>query len=214
MKLCIMGAITIASLTAITTAALAQDTNCNFSTSAFATIEGNLVVPDNATCHLSASGSIGGNVTVGENASLELEGNFTIQGYLQAINCAYVAINPYGYGSTVIGKTVLIKNCTGNSPALGQFFPAGAAFGMFGPNGLVGGALKCYMNSGPCILRNTHIGGNVYLVNNKTATPSQVKGNFIAKGLHCSNNVPAPTGSGNLIAGNPNSVSEGQCKGF
>lgn len=191
------------------------DTTCNFSSSSFITVVGNLIVPDNGICNLGNSGSVSGNVTIGENASLSLEGNWTIAGYVQAVNCAYVAFNPYGSGSTLIGHNVDIESCTGLSPALGTYFPAGAAFGSFGPNSLIGSNFRCYKNAGPCILVHDHIGGNVHVIRNESSSgPSQINGNSIAKGLYCSNNIPAPAGANNWIAGNPNDTAEGQCKGF
>ena len=214
MKCFVATTLTLGSLLATATFALAQDTNCDYTSYVFTMVEGNLVVPDNATCHLGSSGMVSGYVSVGQNASLELEGNWTIGGYLQADNCAYVAINPYGYGSTVVGHNVQIENCTGNSPALGSLFPAGTAFGSFGPNSLIGSNFKCDTNTGPCILMYDHVGGSVSILSNKSAAPSQIEDNFIAKRLHCGHNVPAPTGSGNLVAGNPNNITEGQCLGF
>jgi hypothetical protein len=206
--------LTLGPLLATSPVALAQDLNCNFSSSAFTTVVGNLIVPANATCILNGGGTVSGNVTVGQNAGLDLEGNWTVAGYVQAIGCAYVSINPFGSSATVIGRNVHIANCSGNSPALGLLFPAGAAFGSFGPNSLIGGSFQCYNNTGQCILAHGHVGGAVNVTNNKSATPSQINGNFIAKGLHCQNNLPIPTGTGNLIAGNANSDTEGQCKGF
>ncbi|MGA9989656.1 MAG: hypothetical protein WA383_19030 [Terriglobales bacterium] len=214
MKCFVVITLALGSLLATAPVALAQGTNCDFSSSSFTTVEGNLVVPNNATCMLLGSGTVSGNVTVGENAGLALEGNWTIGGYLQASNCAYVSINPFAYGSTVVGRNVQIENCSGNSPALGRFFPAGAAFGSFGPNSLIGVDFKCNNNTGPCILVHDHVGGNVYVIGNKSSAPSQIDGNFIAKGLHCLNNLPAPTGSSNLAAGIPGNNSEGQCQGF
>ncbi|MGA9390319.1 MAG: hypothetical protein WBV69_07730 [Candidatus Sulfotelmatobacter sp.] len=215
MKCLIVIALALASLLATAPVAQAQvqDTNCDSVIPSFKTIEGNLVVPNNAKCIFYNGGTVSGNVWVGENASLNIEGNFTVGGYLQAKNCAFIALNPYGYGSTVVGRSVLISNCTGDSPALGTRFPAGAAFGSFG-NGLIGGDFQCYDNTGPCILVNDHVGGNLLVMNNKTAEPSQITGNFIAKGLHCWGNLPAPTGKNNLVAGNPKNESEGQCQDF
>jgi hypothetical protein len=208
---------TILGLGSLLTAAplgLAQDLTCNFSSSSFMTIAGNLVVPDNAICMLTGGGTVSGNISVGANAGLDLEGNWLITGYLHANNCSYVSLNPYGSSWTVIGGNVQIENCSGNSPKLGLYFPAGAAFGGFGPNSLIGGSFECYDNAGPCILVNDHVGGNIHVWNNKSSVPSQIVSNFVAKGIHCKNNVPAPTGSANVVAGNPNKSSEGQCQNF
>ncbi len=204
----------LGSLLATATGALAQDTYCDYTTESYTTIVGNLVVPNNAVCQLEGGGMVSGNVTVGENAGFTLEGGWIIGGTIQAIDCAYVAINPYASGSTVVGRIVEIEGCSGNSPALGYYFPAGAAFGSFGPNSLIGGNLNCRSNAGECILVSVHVGGTVNVMNNNSAAPSQVDGNFIAKDLHCAKNVPAPTGKNDSVAGNPDSNSEGQCQDF
>ncbi|HEV2731854.1 MAG TPA: hypothetical protein VGV15_17625 [Terriglobales bacterium] len=213
MKRFMLITLAIGSLLATVPVALA-DTSCNFSSPSFMKIEGNLIVPDNSTCNLSNSGTVSGNVLVGVNAGLALEGKWTISGYLQASGCAYVAINPFGYGSTLVGRYILIENCTGNSPALGTTFPAGAAFGSFGPSSLIGGSFRCHSNAGPCILVHDHVGGSVSVTGNRSSLPSQINGNSIAKSLYCYNNAPAPTGLSNWIAGNPMNATEGQCLGF
>lgn len=192
----------------------AQDATCGYTSYSSTIVDGDLIVPDNTVCQLLGSGKIAGNVTVGQNAGLVLEGGWTIGLTLQATGCSYVALNPYGSGSTVVGHGVQIENCTGNSPALGASFPAGTAFGSFGPSSLIGGSFQCTGNAGPCLLIGQHIGGGVHVTKNRSAAPSQIIGNFIAKNLYCGNNVPAPTGSSNWIAGNPDSSSEGQCTGF
>jgi hypothetical protein len=212
MKCFTLVTLAIGSLLATAPVALTQDTNCDFNSSSFTTIEGNLVVPDNTTCMLVGGGTVSGNVTVGEHAGLDLEGNWTVGGYIQAINCAYVSLNPFGSSWTVVGRNIQIENCSGNSPALGLHFLAGTAFGSFGPNSLIGAGFRCYQNSGPCILTNAHVGGSVTLSGNKSSAPSQIAGNFIAKSLGCRNNLPMPTGSGNIVAGNKSS--EYQCQGF
>jgi hypothetical protein len=197
----------------VTAPAALADLTCDFTTSSFIAVQGNLIVPNNAKCNLLNSGTVSGNVSIGENASLVFEGNWTVAGYLHANNCAYVALNPYGYGSTVIGLSTQIEHCSGNSPMIGVF-PAGAAFGSFGPNNLIGGSFRCANGTGQCILVQLHVGGNVYVVNNKTSAPSQINNNFMAKSLFCQSNSPAPTGSSNFVAGNPDNSTEGQCQGF
>lgn len=209
---CFIGiTLALSSLLATAQFAPAQDTICDYTTSSFTTIEGDLVVPNNATCQLLGSGSVSGNVAVGQNAGLVFEGGWTVGGSLEASGCAYVALNPYGSGSTLIGHALQIENCTGNSPALGSDFPAGTAFGSFGTTSLIGGNFLCLANAGPCLLRNQHVGGNVRIAKNKSSAPAQITSNVIAKNLYCDGNIPAPTGKSNWIAGNPNSSSQGQC---
>jgi len=203
----------LGALLATTPAALAADTNCNSTILSSVTIEGNLIVSDNATCMLQGGGTVSGNVSVGKNARLTLEYEWTIGGNLQAHNCAFVSLNPGALYSTVVGGNVQIENCSGKSWTLG-YFPAGAAFGSFGPASMIGGNFLCDKNTGPCILVDNHVGGNVHVVNNTSSAPSQIDGNSIGNKLLCENNVPAPTGSGNTVVGNNNKSSEGQCKGF
>jgi hypothetical protein len=181
-------------------------------------INGNLNVPDNAMCFFEDSATVTGNVTVGQNAILRVQGSSAnpvskIAGNLQANNCAWVALNPGAVFTTVVLGNVQIGNCTGSTGPVIDL-PAGTAFGTLGPGSMVGGDLQCHNNAGPCVVVSDIIKGNVQIMNNVSTSASTISKNTIGKDLACQNNVPAPTGSLNVVSGNPNQSSEGQCKGF
>ena len=71
---CVIVAAALGALLATAPGARAADTDCNTTYSTFQTINGNLSVPDNATCSFAAGASVTGNVKVGHNATLIMQG--------------------------------------------------------------------------------------------------------------------------------------------
>jgi hypothetical protein len=209
---------TLAALGALLTAApgaLADNFTCSGTVATPMTIDGNLVVPNNAHCFFSAPVTVTGNVTVGNGASFVINTvsagtTSIIGGNLQASNCAYVEINPLHGSTTHVGRNVQIQNCTGT----GNTLDAGEAFGYRSLSGMIGGNSQCNNNTGACVQAFATIGGNVQFVNNVSApgTPSEVADNIIMQNLQCQNNSPTPTNGGlpNTVLG----TSQGQCLNF
>jgi hypothetical protein len=67
------------------------------------TINGNLVVPDGASCRI-VHVSVTGNVLVGTGASLVVADNVTIAGNLEANRCTTVAIFPFSEPVSIGGS--------------------------------------------------------------------------------------------------------------
>jgi hypothetical protein len=198
--------------------ALAGDTNWTTNILGPLTIDGNVVVPDGASCSLgylppsatpccissSSAVQVTGNVTVGHGSGLTVGVNSTIAGNLQANNCNFVEL--VDQGSETVGSNVQIGNCTGQP-----------AFVSTGTGSLIGGDFQCDNNTGPCILDGDYVGGNVQVMNNVSpaGSPSIISYDHIAKNLQCQNNSPTPIGGANyMVAGNNHQSSEGQCLDF
>ncbi len=193
------------------------DTPCVSSTAA-QTINGNLVVPHNATCNLSGGGTVTGNVTVGSGGSLTLNGNWVITGNLQATNCAYVNLNTNGNipvaHNTVIGGNVEVLNCSGGLGIGWAFFNQ--------PGTVIMGDFRCLSNNAACYLLGATVGGNVLVENNTYPPPigtlanTTITTSTILQNLVCVGNSPAPLlgKATNTVIGNNNHANEGQCLGF
>lgn len=186
--------------------ARAQDTACT-TTLQSQTVDGDLVVPNDASCLLSAV-TVTGNVWVEPGASLDVDAA-TIGGSITAYQCSYVHL--HGYSMIYVAGNVSIENCTGSSTdnnplAFGSFFIQ------------IGGNLTCDQNLMPCAPRYSSISGNVQITNNGGG-PSQVYGNMIGGYLMCSGNAAVsavPALPPNLPV-QPNIVvgsAQGQCLGF
>jgi hypothetical protein len=164
-------------------------------------INGNVVVPDGATCLLDST-TVSGNVLVGKGASLSVGvfGSVTISGNLKADQCASVSITPVpGPYAVSIGGNVAIRSCTGMS-----------GFDVGQGSLTIGGNFLCQFNSAPCFAQRGSIGGNANVSRNSGGT-SIVAGNQIDGNLLCSGNTAV------INASAPNTVAGkrlGQCTGF
>lgn len=134
----------------------------------------NLFVPDGATCVLQRT-RLNGSVVVGTGATL-LATSITVNGNLQAEGAASVSVG----GSSMIGGSVQIVQ--GGSALISRARVNGDV--LFDSNtgpleasrNSVGGSLQVFQNSGGVVLLNNRMNGN----------------------LQCKENVPAPTGRGNV----------------
>lgn len=191
-------------------AALAADTPCagtlggNTYPATVTNINGNVVVPDGASCTIYFV-NVSGNVQVGRGATLVVNGYnepSTIAGNVQATQCASALIE----GAVMIGGNLQIQFCTGSGPN-----------GFQGPDVMIKGNFLCQGNSSnaaPCLAWLGKVSGNVQIAHNMSATPSDVSLVDISGNLSCQENALAPTHvhGPDWVAGH-NSPQD-QCAGF
>jgi hypothetical protein len=186
------------------------------------TVNGNLIVPADASCNLTTTLTVTDNVVVGTGASLgvfPVDGQtVTIDGNITAHQCNSVAIQTFGDGVLSVGGNVNIQNCTGPVNGYsgirvtigGNFLCANSGVCVAG-GGVVQGNLTMDNNTAVAEVDNNQIGGNVDVSGNSGSPPTVVD-NRIGGNLRCFNNNPPPTnfGSPNSVSGNE----RGQCVGF
>jgi hypothetical protein len=209
--------------------ARAADTTCPPSPPPGSTINGNLIVPANASCELD-DGTVTGNVVVGTGASLSgfpVTGQTVrIVGNITADHCNFAGFQTFGDGTLSVGGNVNIQNCTSTGTPSGYF---GLVQGQF-VSVTIGGNFLC-ANSEVCIAGGGVVQGNLTMDNNTAGSEvvlNQISGNANVSGnsgsaplvgdntiggnLRCFNNSPPPTNFGS-----PNTVSgkiQGQCAGL
>jgi hypothetical protein len=210
-----------------TVPASAADTTCT-TTLSNGTINGNLVVPNNASCTLTNE-TVTGSVTVGTGASLRVDGS-TIGGNIRASHCNFVQLINTS-GAVNVGGNVAIEFCTGKRN--GYFRPD---FSVSSPI-TISGNFTCSNNdtsrtdSIPCAAEFGSVGGNVQ-VNNNVVANVEVEFNTVQGNVQVNNNTPdfafveGNNIGGNLSCqgnagvrdeGNPNTVAGhklGQCAGL
>jgi hypothetical protein len=181
-------------------AARADNTPCTGSLQGV--INGNVVVPDGATCQLN-NATVTGNVFVSTGASLAMGvlGSVMISGNLQADHCASVGVISFTTSLLSIGGNVAIRSCTEMS---GYDVSSGSSGSV-----TIGGNFLCQTNSAPCFAQRGSIGGNTIVSGNFGGT-SIVAGNEIGGNLLCLRNTAVIDSSA------PNTVfgkKLGQCAG-
>ena len=211
-------------------AARAADTTCPPSPLPGTTINGNLIVPANASCELD-DGTVSGNVMVGTGASFQSIPNtgqtVRIDGNIGADHCKAVVLDTTEGGGVIsVEGNVDIRHCAngrnsgyaGHVTISGNFVCAftSSSFGCGAQNGIVQGNLTVDNNSSAngSFVAGNQVSGNVDVSGNSSAnSPPVVSGNTIGGDLRCFDNSPAP---GDGIFG-PNTVSgskQGQCDGL
>jgi hypothetical protein len=177
------------SLVAVVPSAWAADTTCsgtlgsNTYPATVTTINGNVVVPNNASCTLYFV-NISGNVQVGRGSTLVVNGYnepSTIAGNVEAASCASTLLE----GTILVGGNLQIEFCTGAGPN-----------GFQGPDVVIKGNFLCQGNSSsasPCLAWLGKVYGNVEIVHNMSATPSDVSLVDISGNLSCEQNAQTPT---------------------
>ena len=200
----------------------AADTTCPPNPSPGSTVNGNLIVPANASCTVTSTLTVTNNVVVGTGASLgvfPVDGQtVTIDGNIIADQCNSVAIQTFGDGVFSVGGNVNIQNCTGPVNGYsgirvtigGNFLCANSGVCVAG-DGVVQGNLTMDNNNAVSEVDDNQIGGNVDVSGNSGSAPT-VLGNRIGGNLQCFNNNPPPSNFGfpNSVSGNE----RGQCVGF
>jgi hypothetical protein len=209
-------------LATVPVASAQNTTQCTGTLSDGSTINGNLVVPPNASCTLT-NVTVIGNVQVGVGAALSVFPGpmqaVTIDGNITADQCNVVEIdNNSGLGVTSVEGNMNIQNCKN-----------GSGSGYQGPNVTISGNFVC-ANTPFCGASSGVVQGNLTVDNNLLGEVSgnqvsgnvdvsgnspfgiTVAGNTIGGNLRCSNNKPAPVDDNN-----PNTVSGhklDQCAGL
>lgn len=154
--------------------AMAEEFTCRGTVGAVAL--DNVFVPDGATCVLQRT-RLNGSLVVGTGATL-LATSVSINGNIQAEGANSVTVN----GSSMIGGSVQIVQ--GGSASVDRARVNGDLFfdenrgAVAASRNIVGGNLQAFQNTGGVRLLNNRINGN----------------------LQCKENMPAPTGSGNIAA--------------
>ena len=143
-------------------------------------------VPQNATCTLNGT-QVDGNIFVENNATL-LADDVHVNGNIQAENAARVNVYPGSF----VGGNIQIKQ-SGAADIHGVdihgelYFDDNDLF-LNAANNTIGGNLQAFQNTGGVSIISNTIGAN----------------------LQCKENIPPPTGGGNIVDGNM----EDQCKNF
>jgi hypothetical protein len=153
----------------------AADTTCTSTLTG--TIDGNVVVPDGASCTLSDA-TVAGNVHVRQNASLTVDATqqpATIDGNLHADHCAFALLEG---GVTVTGN-VRIGQCAQQS-------------GFVGPGIKIGGDFECTNNPGACEADLGDVHGNLQIDGNSGAS-ADISLVSVGGNLRCHGNTPMPT---------------------
>jgi hypothetical protein len=159
------------------------------------TINGNVTVPNGASCTL-AFVEVTGNVNVRQGGSLLISAYdepSTIGGSVTAAKCVSALLE----GNVTVKGDVRIESCTGTG-----------ANGFQGPGIAIGGTFQCQNNAGSCEAWLGEIAGDAQIRNNR-APGSDVSLNTIGGSLVCLNNTTAPSHSRgyNWVTGDP----IGQC---
>jgi hypothetical protein len=153
----------------------AADTTCTRTLTG--TIDGNVVVPDGASCTLSDA-TVAGNVRVLQNASLTVDATqqlTTIEGNVHADQCAFALLEG---GVTVTGN-VRIGQCAQQS-------------GFVGPDIKIGGNFECIDNRGACEADLGDVHGDLQIDGNSGAS-ADISLVSVGGNLRCQGNAPMPT---------------------
>ncbi|HEY2530799.1 MAG TPA: tannase/feruloyl esterase family alpha/beta hydrolase [Xanthobacteraceae bacterium] len=153
----------------------AADTTCTGTLTG--TIDGNVVVPDGASCTLSDA-TVAGNVQVLQNASLTADATqqpTTIDGNVHADHCGFAVLEG---GVTVTGN-VRIEQCVEQS-------------GFVGPGIKIGGNFECTNNPGACEADLGDVHGNLQIDGNSGAS-ADISLVSVGGNLRCQGNRPIPT---------------------
>jgi hypothetical protein len=155
-------------------------------------IDGNVIVPSGAECHLLGT-RVDGNVLVKRNAVLVARG-VRVGGNIQADNHRRVVLGPRTVDDRVVRSRV------GSDVQIEQG-GAGRVLRV-----LVGGNLQAKQNDGRQVVRGNRVGADVQAFSNTGGV--RIARNAIDGNLQCKSNDPEPTGGGNRVQGNK----EDQCR--
>lgn len=173
--------------------AAADDRRCDGAIGA-THVDGNVIVPNGATCTLRGT-RIDGNVFVRGNATLVARG-VKVGGNIQADDHRRVLVTV----RTVDDNTVRSR-VAGDI----QVEDGGRAKVL---RAVIGGNLQSKQNGGEQVARRNTIDGDLQAFSNKGGV--RIHGNTIDGNLQCKSNDPAPVGDDNKVSGDK----ENQCRGF
>lgn len=174
----------VCGLFAITVTAHAEEYVCRESLGAV-TVD-DLLVPDNATCHLTGT-TIKGSIRVALNARLTAH-NVRVVGNVQADNAAQVNV----LDGSRVGGSVQVKQGGGANVS----------------DAIVTGDIQYESNVALLQALRNDVGGNVQVFQNRGGV--ELRSNEIDGNLQCKENVPAPFGGSNVVRGS----AEDQCAGL
>jgi len=205
----------------------APDTLCAGSIGA-TTVPGKLVVPANATCTLSGT-RILGSVEVGINSTLRAT-RITVAGDALATQSRLVSITTSSHieghtklskgitatvsGSSAFGGVELSEN-SGRATLTSVTVNNGGAFvtknrgGATVQSNRVNANLSVSENAGGASVRSNIVGDNLGV--NKNTGGTAVVSNRANDNIDCTDNAPAPTGSGNVAGADGGGSKTGQC---
>jgi hypothetical protein len=172
----------LASTAPLAPQALADATRCRGALAAVTV--GDLVVPAGATCTLDGT-TVRGNIDVRSGATLDATA-VSVRGNIQSDDHAAVGVD----GASKVGGSIQLRR--------------GGAFNIL--DTAVGGDIQVDENRGASSLDANTVGDDVHVIRHRdgvSITDNQIDGN-----LQCRDNVPAPTGGGNVVEGN----ADGQCR--
>ncbi len=160
--------------------ALAGDTECRETLGAV-TINGNLIVPDDATCTLNGT-QVQGAVVVKSRATL-IATSITATGGIQAQSAT---------------KVMICDSVIGNSVSLGKGGDFGGSVGLH--NNQINGDIQLQDNRHPIQLLNNRVSGSIAAQGNTAGLDITGNGTMTVpvNGIQCQDNMPAPTGSSNV----------------
>ena len=205
----------------------APDTNCTGSIGA-TTIPGKLVVPNGATCTLNGTHVLG-SIEVGINSTLRatrirVEGDaLANQSRLASITSGSYVVGHVQFskgvtatftGSTPFGGVELVEN-SGRATLTGSTFSESPGYvaknrgGAVVDNNRAGDALLVEGNSGGTWVRGNTIVDSLKVDKNLGGTV--ISNNRAGDNIDCTDNSPAPTGSGNIAGTDGGGSKTGQC---
>ncbi len=166
---------------------------------AVTTINGDVSVPEGASCTLSFV-NVKGSVRVGRGATLAIVAYTepsSIGGDIEAKNCNAVLLQ----GNVTVHGDLDISSCSGTGRN-----------GFQGPDTVIHGSFMCRSNAGPCLAWLGAVGENLHIQSNTSQAASDISLVTVGGDLHCMGNAPAPIHSHgpSWVDGN----AEGQCAGF
>jgi hypothetical protein len=170
-------------LVAATAPAAAADRTCEGDIGPEA-VDGDVVVPDGATCGLDDV-TVSGSIRVGDGATVVVRGG---QVDLDVVTSASGAASVSTEGVTVVGDVVVTG---GGSASI--------------TSTTIGGDLRFQSNDGPVTAEGNQVAGA--LVAEQNTGGVALVDNQVGGDLTCSANDPVPTGGGNSVAG----TAGGQC---
>ncbi len=184
-----VAALTLTTTVGAATVAHAGDTECRGDIGAV-TVDGNLIVPDDAVCHLMNT-SIRGAIVVKSRSQLHAD-HVTASGGLQGESPNTVVLDD----STLRNGVSISKAETTPGKPTGRI--------QLSNNHITGDIAVADNRVEIWIEHNPLITGSIQA--NKNTAGVDITGNDIDNGLQCQDNVPAPTGGGNTAK-----QAQGQC---
>ncbi len=141
-------------------------------------VTGNVFVGSGVSCTISQA-NIGGNVQLKAGARLLIDGRqfpSLIGGSVLAQSCTSAQLE----GAVTVQGNVVIQHCASGG-------------GFTGPGVVIGGNFQCTDNTGPCEATLGEVTGDVQILNNNSASTSNISQSSIGGNLVCQQNAPSPT---------------------